>query len=63
MADDEVELLQVGRRPRLQPRVVRISRVLFLLKLSLDVVPNLVLPLEKSSKSYRPVASDTTDLF
>ena len=46
VADDEVELLEVGRWPRLQPRVVRVSRVLFLLKLALYVVPNLVLPLK-----------------
>ena len=32
VADDEVQLLQVGRRPRLQPRVVGVGRVLLLLQ-------------------------------
>ena len=63
VADDEMELLQVGRRPRLQPRVVRVSRVLFLLKLSLDVVPNLVFPLEKWKGCCRHVAFDASGLF
>ena len=45
--DNEVKLLQVRRRPRLQPRVVRVRRVLLLLQLPLDLVAHLVLPLQR----------------
>ena len=47
VSDDEVQLLQVGRRPGLKPRVIRVCGVLLLLQLPLDVVADLVLALKQ----------------
>ena len=53
VADDEMQFLQVRSRPRLEPRVVRVRRIFFLLKFPLDVVTNFVFALEsKKSLQY-----------
>jgi hypothetical protein len=47
VADDEVKLLQVGRRSGLQPRIVRVGRVFVLLQLALYLIAHLALPLQR----------------
>ena len=46
VTDDEVELLQVGGGPGLQPGVVGVGSVLFFLEFPLDLVSHLVLSLK-----------------